>query len=55
MSCFICGRGNCTPSFHSLDEQFAFERAEEAYERFLQIREECKVEWDDSLPKNEDL
>ena len=30
------------PSFHSLEEQKAFEPAEEAYERFLEIKEECR-------------
>ncbi len=25
MSCEICGRGNCTSSFHSLEEQDAFD------------------------------
>ncbi len=39
--CFICGRGNCCPSFHSLDEQAIFEPASEAYDKFLDIREQC--------------
>jgi hypothetical protein len=43
--CFICGRGNCTPSFHSLEEQRAFEPAEEAYDRFLEVREQCVADW----------
>ena len=30
---------------HAADEQEAFERAEEAYERFLEVREECRQEW----------
>lgn len=30
------------PSFHSLEEQEAFEPAEEAYEKFLEIKEECR-------------
>jgi len=45
MSCYICGRGNCCVSFHSLDEQKAFERAEEAYEKFLEIRNQCREEY----------
>lgn len=45
MSCYICGRGNCTPSFHSPEEQQAFEKAEEAYDRFLEVREACRQEW----------
>ncbi len=42
MSCYICGRGACCSSFHSLAEQEAFEPAEDAYERFLEIREVCR-------------
>ena len=43
--CFICGRGNCMSSFHSIEEQQAFEPAEEAYDRFLEIREQCREDW----------
>ena len=39
--CFICGRGNCVPSFHSLEEQEVFEPAAEAYDAYLKVREEC--------------
>ena len=42
--CFICGRGNCCPAFHSPEEQAAFQPASEAYERFLEIREQCAIE-----------
>ena len=45
MSCFICGRSACCQSFHSLEEQEAFEPAEEAYERFLEMREKCREAW----------
>lgn len=45
MSCFICGRGSCIPSFHSLEEQKAFEPAEEAFDRFLEVREQCQKDW----------
>lgn len=48
MSCVICGRGNCTMSFHSLEEQSYFEEAEQAFERYLDIRERCRQEWLDS-------
>lgn len=53
MSCYICGRGNCTPSFHSPDEQFAYEKAEEAYEKYLEIREQCRIEYQESEDKDE--
>ncbi len=45
MSCFICGRSGCSNWMHSTDEQEAFEPAEEAYEKFLEVREECRQEW----------
>jgi len=32
------------PSFHSLEEQEAFEDAEEAYEKFIEIRDRCREE-----------
>ena len=45
MSCFICGRSGCSNWMHAADEQEAFEPAEEAYEKFLEIREECRSTW----------
>lgn len=45
MSCFICGRGNCMPLFHSIEEQTAFEPAREAYDKFLEVIEQCRQEW----------
>ena len=45
MSCFICGRSGCSNWFHSTDEQVAFEPAEEAYEKFLEVREQCRQSW----------
>lgn len=43
--CYICGRGNCMPMFHSSEEQRAFAPAEEAYDRFLEIREQCREDY----------
>ncbi len=54
MSCFICGRSSCMPNFHSCDEQRAFEKAEEAFEKFLEIREKCREEFNASQ-EDEDL
>ena len=51
--CFICGRGNCVPSFHSLEEQQAFEPAEEAYERYLEIKEECRHRYNEDTEEEE--
>jgi len=45
MSCFICGRGGCASWMHSSEEQEAFAPAEEAYDRFLDVREQCRQEW----------
>lgn len=45
MGCFICGRGNCMPSFHSLEEQAAYEPANVAFEKYLDIRRECEEEY----------
>lgn len=54
MSCFICGRGSCMPNFHSCEEQKAFEKAEEAFEKFLEIREQCREEFNASQQENEE-
>ena len=48
MSCLICGRGSCMPSFHSIEEQEAYEKAMEAYEAFFKVREKCRREWEES-------
>lgn len=53
MACYICGRGACTPMFHSLDEQKAFEPAETAYEKFLEVREKCRQEYNESQSEEE--
>ena len=45
MGCYICGRGNCMPSFHSLEEQEYFEEAYEAYEHYLEVRARCQEEY----------
>ena len=42
MACFICGRGSCISSFHSLAEQEAFADAEIAYEKYLEVRQRCR-------------
>ena len=35
MSCRICGRGNCTESFHSIEEQEEFDKYANMTEREL--------------------
>lgn len=39
MSCRICGRGNCTSSFHSLEEQEAHSRYSDMSD--VQLVREC--------------
>lgn len=51
--CYICGRGNCTPSFHSLEEQQAFEPAEEAYAKFIEVRAQCFIDYQESEQEEE--
>jgi len=43
--CFICGRGNCCPMFHSIEQQQAFEPASDAYDKFLEVREQCAIDY----------
>ena len=45
MSCYICRSSACIPSFHSIEEQEHFQRAEDAYDEYLQILEECRQSW----------
>ncbi|KKK75711.1 hypothetical protein LCGC14_2406150 [marine sediment metagenome] len=40
MSCKICGRNNCTESFHSLEEQNRHEDPEKYYESIIQAENE---------------
>ncbi len=42
MSCYICRRSTCAPSFHPLEEQVCFEKAEAAYEKYLEVLEKCR-------------
>jgi len=44
MSCLICGRSSCVPSFHSLEEQEAFDNvAEKIKSRILEKLEREKT------------
>jgi hypothetical protein len=42
------------PSFHSLEEQQAFEPAEDAYDKFLEVREQCAEDWQNRDEGEED-
>ena len=56
MTCRICGRGNCTQSFHSIDEHVEFEKYSDKTEAWL-IREllERDTEITDLKEQCEDL
>lgn len=47
MSCDICGRGSCTPCFHSGDEQRRFEKVIEAFDKARELRQAVREELDD--------
>lgn len=47
MSCDICGRGACTPAFHSLEEQERFEKVIELFDKARALRAELNEKDDD--------
>ena len=52
--CFICGRGNCTPSFHSFEEQDAYYDAAMAYDNYLEVRARCEQSYYSSIEEEKD-
>ena len=48
MSCAICGRGGCTPSFHSLKEQDQYSEVIEAFDRARDLRDRVRQQIEDS-------
>ena len=44
MACDICGRGNCTASFHSLEEQERYEKVIDAFEKARELRAQVRAE-----------
>lgn len=52
--CYICGRGNCCPSFHQIEEQEAFAPAEEAFENFLRVKEQCFENYNNRYEEEEE-
>lgn len=44
MACDICGRGSCTESFHSLEEQERYATVIEAFEKARELREKVRAE-----------
>ncbi len=47
MACDICGRGNCSASFHSIEEQNRYEKVIEAFKKARELREQVRSEPDD--------
>lgn len=45
MACMICKGSSCIPSFHSLEEQSFFNKAETAYEKYLEVLQECREDY----------
>jgi hypothetical protein len=43
MSCEICGRGTCTRSFHSLEEQLAYDNAYDGIKDKIKSNLLCKI------------
>lgn len=42
--CDICGRGACTESFHSLEEQERYAEVIEAFDRARELRAKVRAE-----------
>jgi len=53
MSCDICGRGSCTPMFHSADEQRRFEKVIEAFDKARELRAQVNEELDEEARNEE--
>ncbi len=46
MACDICGRGSCTPSFHSLEEQEIYSEVIDLFDKARDLREKVGREQD---------
>ena len=44
MSCDICGRSACIPSFHSVVEQARYEKVIEAFDHARDLRDRVRME-----------
>ena len=47
MSCDICGRGSCTPMFHSAEEQVRYEKVINAFDNARELRAKVSSELDE--------
>lgn len=55
MSCDICARESCCPSFHSFEDQKRFEKVIEAFDQAREMRTELIQELDDEAAADNDL
>lgn len=54
MSCDICGRGSCIPSFHSLDEMERYEKVIAAFDRAREMRDALRQRMRDEAEESTD-
>jgi len=47
MSCDICGRGACTPAFHSSAEQDRYEKVIELFDKARELRAKVRAQIDE--------
>ena len=53
MSCDICGRGSCCPSFHSIEEQKKYEDVIELFDKARDLRDKIRAEEDEEEEEKE--
>jgi transcription elongation factor Elf1 len=54
MSCDICGRGSCCPSFHSPEEQDRYAKVIEAFDKARELRDQVRNEEAAEIEGNEE-
>lgn len=54
MSCDICGRGSCCPSFHSIEEQKKYEDVIELFDKARDLRDKIRAEEDEEEDEDEE-
>lgn len=52
--CDICGRGSCSESFHSLEEQERYEEVIAAFDKARELRQKVRDELDEEAREKED-
>lgn len=54
MSCDICGRGSCCPSFHSIEEQKKYEDVIELFDKARDLRDKIRADEEEDEEEEED-